>query len=106
MLETILEYGQMVSLFAVFIILEGVISAKTISPWPGLVFAFGMVAFSALIGVAFHDIHFFGFMLVPTALCFVAYFFTRWNRRKNIKKGLHYNEDGLIEEEMKDMERN
>lgn len=106
MLETILEYGQMVSLFAVFIILEGVISAKTISPWPGLVFAFGMVALSALIGFIFHDIHFFGFMMVPTALCFVAYFFTRWNRRKNIKKGLHYNEDGLIEEEMKDMERN
>ena len=105
-LEIVLSYGQVLSLFLVFVIFEGVISAKTVSPWPGLVFAFGMVALSALIGFIFHDIHFFGFMMVPTALCFLAYFFTRWNRRKNIKKGLHYNEDGLIEEEIKDMEQN
>ncbi|MGN0135336.1 hypothetical protein [Anaerotignum sp.] len=105
MLETILGYGQMISLFAVFIIMEGVISAKTVSPWPGLIFAFGMIAFSVFMGIAFDDIHFFGYMMVPTALCFVAYFVTRWNRRKNIEKGLHYNEDGLIEEEMNDMKR-
>lgn len=104
--ETILSYGQVLSLFLVFVILEGVISAKTVSPWPGLVFAFGMVAFSAFLGFIFHDISFFWYMMIPTALCFIAYFVTRWNRRKNIKKGLHYNEDGLIEEEMKDMEQN
>lgn len=105
MLEAILEYGQMISLFLVLIVMEGVIAAKTQSSWPGLLYAFGMVVFSVIMGIAFHDIHFFGYMLIPTALCFVAFFFSRWNRRKNIEKGLHYNKDGLIEEEMKDMEQ-
>ena len=105
MLEVILEYGQTISLFLVLIVMEGVIAAKTESFLPGLLYAFGMVAFSVIMGIVFHDIHFFGYMMIPTALCFGAFFFSRWNRRKNIEKGLHYNKEGLIEEEMKDMER-
>jgi len=105
MFDVILEYGQTVSLLLVLIVMEGVIAAKSVTPWPGLLYAFGMVIFSILMGIGFHDVHFFGYMMIPTLLCFVVFFFTRRNRRRNIEKGYRYNEDGLIEEELKKIER-
>ena len=103
--EVILSYGQTVSLFLVFVIMEGMIAAKSESKWPGLIF----IGVTLLMGVAFalmfRDIAFFYYMLVPAVLSLIAYFVTRKNRAKNIAKGLTYNEDGLLVEEMKKMER-
>jgi hypothetical protein len=54
----------------------------------------------------FHDISFFVFMLIPVAMCLIAFFIARKTREKNIAKGIKYNKDGLIEEELKKMEKN
>ncbi|MBR5123320.1 MAG: hypothetical protein IKU91_07160, partial [Anaerotignum sp.] len=47
--EVILSYGQTVSLFLVFVIMEGMIAAKSESKWPGLIF----IGITLLMGVAF-----------------------------------------------------
>ena len=39
-LEVVLSYGQMISLFLVFVIFEGMIAAKSETAKPGLVFIF------------------------------------------------------------------
>ena len=85
-LEVVLSYGQMISLFLVFVI-----------------FVFLLAVF---VGVIFHDISFFVFMLIPVAMCLIAFFVARKTREKNIAKGIKYNKDGLIEEELKKMEKN
>ena len=102
-LEVVLSYGQMISLFLVFVIFEGMIAAKSETAKPGLVFIFLLAVF---VGVMFHDISFFVFMLIPVAMCLIAFFIARKTREKNIAKGIKYNKDGLIEEELKKMEKN
>ena len=87
-LEVVLSYGQMISLFLVFVIFEGMIAAKSETAKPGLVFIFLVFLLAVFVGVMFHDISFFVFMLIPVA------------------KGIKYNKDGLIEEELKKMEKN
>lgn len=104
MLEVILSYGQLISLFLVFVVFEGVIAAKSETSVPGLVFIGLIVLLAAGVGVAFHDITFFGFMLIPAFLCLIAFFLARKTRAKNIQKGIQYNEDGLIEEELNKMQ--
>ena len=102
---TILSNGQLISLFLVLMIFEGMIAAKTETAKPGLIFI-GLVFLLAIgVGVGFHDITFFFCMLVPVAMCFLAFWFSRRQRAKNIAKGAVYNEDGLIEEELKKMQQ-
>ena len=102
--EVILSYGQTLSLYLVFVIMEGMIAAKTESPVPGLVFILLTALTGVGLGFLFHDIGFFFYMLVPAVLSLIAFYFTRRNRRRNIEKGMHYNEEGLIVEEMRKME--
>ena len=103
--EIILSYGQTISLFLVFVIMEGMIAAKSESKWPGLIF----IGLTLLMGIAFAimfgDIAFFYYMLVPAVMCVFAYILARKNRAKNIAKGMTYNKDGLLEEELRKMER-
>ncbi|MBR5123321.1 MAG: hypothetical protein IKT73_01825 [Anaerotignum sp.] len=104
-MEIILSYGQTISLFLVFVIMEGMIAAKSESKWPGLIF----IGVTLLMGVAFAlmfgDIAFFYYMLVPAVLSVFAYIAARKNRAKNIAKGMTYNKDGLLKEEMEKMEK-
>ncbi len=109
-MEIILSYGQTLSLYLVFVIMEGMISAKSETAVPGLVFpGLVFIGLTLLLGVGlgfiFHDIGFFFYMLIPAVLSLIAFYFTRRNRRRNIEKGLTYNEDGLLEEEMRKMEQ-
>ena len=104
-METILSYGQTLSLFLVFVIMEGMIAAKSESKWPGLVFVGLIVLLAIALGILFDDIGFFVYMMVPAVLSLIAYYFTRRNRAKNIQKGMHYNKDGLLEEEMQQIEK-
>ena len=104
-LEVILSYGQTISLFLVFMIFEAVIAAKSETAKPGLVFI-GLVFLLAVgLGFLFKDITFFLYMLIPVALCFIAFFIARKTRARNIEKGIRYNADGLIEDELRKMER-
>ena len=93
-LEVVLSYGQMISLFLVFVVFEGVIAAKSETAKPGLVFIFLVFLLAVFVGVMFHD------------MCLIAFFIARKTREKNIAKGIKYNKDGLIEEELKKMEKN
>ena len=104
-MEVILSYGQTISLFLVFVIMEGVIAAKSESHWPGLIFILATVLLGVALGIMFRDIAFFYYLLVPAVMSLIAFFFTRRNRRKNIEKGLKYDEDGLISEEMNKLEK-
>lgn len=106
MLEVILSYGQMISLFLVFVIFEGMIAAKSETAKPGLAFILLVFLLAVGVGIGFHDIAFFEFMLIPVVLCLIAFGVARKTRAKNIAKGIKYNEDGLIEEELKKMENN
>lgn len=99
-MEIILSYGQTLSLFLVFVIMEGMIAAKSESKWPGLIFIGMIVLLAIALGLLFKDIGFFFYMIVPAFLSLIAYYFTRKNRAKNIAEGLHYDEDGLLKEEM------
>ena len=102
---TILSYGQLISLFLVLVIFEGMIAAKSETGKPGLVFI-GLIFLLAIgVGVYFREFTFFLFMLIPVAMCLVAYYISRRTRAKNIAKGAVYNADGLIEEELKKMEK-
>ena len=102
---TILSYGQLISLFLVLMVFEGMIAAKSETAKPGLIFI-GLVFLLAVgVGIGFHEITFFFFMLVPVAMCLLAFWFSRRQRAKNIAKGAVYNEDGLIEEELKKMQQ-
>ena len=103
--EVILSYGQTISLFLVFVIMEGMIAAKSESKWPGLIFIGAILLMGVAFAVMFQDIAFFYYLLVPAVLSVFAYFLTRRNRRRNIEKGLTYNKDGLLEEEIRKMER-
>ncbi len=103
--EVILSYGQTISLFLVFVIMEGMIAAKSESKWPGLIFIGATLLMGVAFAVMFEDIAFFYYMLVPAVLSLFAYFAARKNRQKNIEKGLTYNEDGLLVEEMEKMEQ-
>ena len=82
------------------------IAAKSETAKPGLVFIFLVFLLAVFVGVIFHDISFFVFMLIPVAMCLIAFFVARKTREKNIAKGIKYNKDGLIEEELKKMEKN
>ncbi len=104
--EIILSYGQTLSLFLVFVIMEGMIAAKSETATPGLVFILLTVLLGVVLGFAFKNIGFFFYMLVPAVLSLIAFYFTRRNRRRNIEKGLHYDEEGLLVEEMRKMEKN
>lgn len=101
---TILSYGQLISLFLVFVLFEGLIAAKSKTAVPGLVFIGAIVLLAIGVGIGFHDISFFGFMMIPTAMCLLAFYIARKTRAKNIAKGIRYNEDGLIEEELEKMQ--
>ena len=103
--EIILSYGQTLSLFLVFVIMEGMIAAKSESKWPGLIFVLLTVLLGIALGFLFEDIGFFFYMLVPAILSLIAYYFTRRNRQKNIDIGMHYDEDGLLVEEMRKMQQ-
>ncbi len=92
----ILSYGQMLSLFLVLMVFEGVIAAKTEKAWPGLVFIGLVLALAAGMGIAYDDIHFFLYMLIPVAMCIGAFCFSRHNRAKNIEKGYIYDSEGHI----------
>ena len=82
-MEVILSYGQTISLFLVFVIMEGVIAAKSESHWPGLIFILATVLLGVALGIMFRDIAFFYYLLVPAVMSLIAFFFTRRNRRKN-----------------------
>ena len=102
---TILSYGQLISLFLVLVLFEGMIAAKTETAKPGLIFI-GLVFLLAIgVGIGFGEFTFFLFMLIPVAMCFLAFYIARRTRAKNIAKGLVYNEDGLIEEELNKMQQ-
>ena len=103
-LEVILSYGQLLSLFLVLIVFEGVISAKAETSLPGLVFILLIVLLGVGIGIGFGDIAYFLFMLIPAFLCLFVFYITRRTRAKNIEKGVRYNQEGLIEEELRKME--
>ena len=103
--EVILSYGQTVSLFLVFVIMEGMIASKSESKWPGLIFIGVILLMGVAFGIMFRDIAFFYYMLVPAVMSVFAYIVARKNRAKNIAKGLTYNKDGLLEEELRKMER-
>ena len=103
--EVILSYGQTISLFLVFVIMEGMIAAKSESKWPGLIFIGAILLMGAAFAVMFEDIAFFYYLLVPAVLSLIAFFFTRRNRRKNIEKGMTYDADGLLVEELRKMEQ-
>lgn len=103
-LEIILSYGQMFSLFLVLVVMAAVIGAKSKTNKPGLLYCLAMVALSVWMGVWFHDILFFCYMMVPTVFCFLAHYASRRVRANNIKKGMRYNDDGLIEEELNKMQ--
>lgn len=82
-MDFIFEVGQTVSLFLAIIFMEGVLSAKTKTIWPGLLFACVMLAISIAVGVIFQSRDYFFYMMVPTLLCFLAFFISR----RNIAKG-------------------
>ena len=103
--ELILSYGQLLSLFMVFVIVEGLLAAKSESPVPGLVFILLVVLLAVAVGIGFGDMTFCGFMLIPAFMCLIAFFISRKTRAKNIARGVQYNQDGLIEEELNKMER-
>ena len=103
--EVILSYGQTLSLFLVFVIMEGMIAAKSESKWPGLIFIGAIVLLAVALAFMFDDIGFFYYMMIPAFLSLIAYFFTRKNRAKNIAKGMTYDADGLLMEELKKMEQ-
>ena len=50
-LEVVLSYGQMISLFLVFVIFEGMIAAKSETAKPGLVFIFLVFLLAVFVGV-------------------------------------------------------
>ena len=102
---TILSYGQLISLFLVLMIFEGMIAAKTETAKPGLIFI-GLVFLLAIgVGIGFGEFTFFLFMLIPVVMCFLAFYIAKRTRTKNIERGIVYNEDGLIEEELKKMQQ-
>ena len=102
---TILSYGQLLSLFLVFLIFEAIIAAKSESVVPGLVFM-GLVFLLAVgVGIGFGEITYFFFMLIPVAMCMLGFVIARRTRAKNIAKGMVYNEEGLIEDELRKMEQ-
>ena len=102
---TILSYGQLISLFLVLMLFEGMIAAKTETNKPGLIFI-GLVFLLAIgVGIGFGEFTFFLFMLIPVVMCFLAFYIAKRTRAKNIAKGAVYNEDGLIEDELKKMEQ-
>lgn len=103
--EIIFAYGQMISLFLVFVVFEGVIAAKSEKAWPGLAFIGLIVLLAIGVGIAFDEIAFFGFMMIPAGLSLIAFYFSRKTRAKNIAKGMHYNEDGLLEDELNKMQK-
>lgn len=103
--EVILSYGQTISLFLVFVIMEGMIAAKSESKWPGLIFIGAILLLGVAIAIMFQEIAFFYFMLVPAVLSVFAYIAARKNRAKNIAKGLTYDKDGLLKEELEKMEK-
>lgn len=100
MMELILSYGAVLSMFLVFVIMEGVIAAKTETVWPGLAFIGGLILFAIACGIYFEDIYFFIYMLIPVVLCLIAFVFSRTVRKRNIAKGLRYNKEGLIDDEI------
>lgn len=104
-LEVILSYGQTISLFVVFAVFEAVIAAKAETAKPGLAFIGAVFLLAVALGVMFDDIMFFWYMLIPVALCVLSFLVTRKNRARNIKKGMKYNADGLLEDELKKIER-
>ncbi|MBQ9092158.1 MAG: hypothetical protein IJY52_07825 [Anaerotignum sp.] len=102
---TILSYGQLISLFLVLMIFEAMIAAKSETAKPGLVFIGLTVLLAVFVGYYFGDFHFFLFMLIPVAMCFLAFYIARRQRAKNIARGAVYNEDGLIEDELNKMQQ-
>ena len=102
---TILSYGQLISLFLVLMLFEGMIAAKTETNNPGLIFI-GLVFLLAIgVGIGFGEFAYFLFMLIPVAMCYLAFYIAKRTRSKNIAKGAVYNEDGLIEEELNKMQQ-
>ena len=104
-LEDILMYGQLISIFLVLFVFEAVVAAKSEKAWPGLLFVFVVFCLAVGVGIGFGDINFFFVMLPSVLLCLLAFFIARKTRAKNIAKGLEYNKDGLIEDELKKMQQ-
>lgn len=86
-IDFILAVGKTLSMLIVLVFIEGVISARPNGKWPGLAFAVLIAAVSVAVGLFSHSFAYFLFMLVPTTLCFLAYFVTR----RNVAKGLAHN---------------
>jgi len=85
-LEVVLSYGQMISLFLVFVIFEGMIAAKSETAKPGLVFIFLVFLLAVFVGVIFHDISFFVFMLIPVAMCLMRFSLPERQEKKILRR--------------------
>ena len=105
-LEVVLSYGQMISLFLVFVIFEAWIAANPKRQSRVWCLFFWYSCWRSLSALCSTISAFFVFMLIPVAMCLIAFFVARKTREKNIAKGIKYNKDGLIEEELKKMEKN
>ena len=103
-LEDILMYGQLISIFLVLFIFEAIIAAKSEKAWPGLLFIGAVFCLAVGVGIGFGHIVYFLVMLVPVFLCLIAFWISRRTRAKNIARGLEYNKDGLIEDELSKMQ--
>lgn len=105
-LEVVLSYGQVISLFLVFVIFEGMIAAKSETAKPGAGVYFSGIPAGGLCRryVPRYQL----LRLYADSCCdvLIAFFIARKTREKNIAKGIKYNKDGLIEEELKKMEKN
>ena len=104
-MEMIFQAGQTFSIFLVLFVFEAIIAAKSEKAWPGLLFLFAVFCLAVGVGIGFQDITFFFFMLIPVVMCLFAFWIARKTRAKNIEKGLEYNKDGLIEDELKKMQQ-
>ena len=104
-MEMIFQAGQTFSIFLVLFVFEAIIAAKSEKAWPGLLFVFAVFCLAVGVGIGFGDIIFFFVMLPSVLLCLLAFYIARRTRAKNIAKGLEYNKDGLIEDELKKMQQ-
>lgn len=98
-LAVIFSYGQMLSIFLVLFCVEAIITAKSESKWPGLVFLGLVFLLAVFIGWIFHEFMYFVYMLVPVALCAGGYCIARYVRKRNLEKGATYNENGVLEDD-------
>lgn len=94
-MATILDYGQLISLFLVLFCVEAVLAAKSEKPWSALIFLLATFLLAVFIGIYFHKFIYFVYMLIPVGLCLLGFCIARYVRARNIKKGVVY-KDGVV----------